>query len=254
MRPTNPANGIPISAPLYNEPPYQYRGGNSLICVFRANPEALELLVPEPLKCLPGGLVYGWQNQFRAVGLGAYHEAMISIPVEFRGMPGQYTSYLYLDSDSAIAAGREIYGFPKKFARFSVCDSEDVMTRTTERGGIDLFKLSVQFSRPGKAEDLAALANPIYNLKIIPSVQRGAPPDVYQLTAMTLENVIIHRVVEGSATVEFGKSPADPLSLLQPLEVLKGLYCEIDFDLPYGEVVHDYMTQKQVGQEYATIP
>jgi acetoacetate decarboxylase len=246
-----PGYSAPVSAPLYDEPPYLYRGGNSLICVFRANMQAIDSLVPEPLKPAPGGLVYGWQNDFHAVGLGSYHEAIISIPVEFKGKPGLYMAYLYLDSDSPIAAGREIFGFPKKFARFSLSDHEDVLTRVTERGGVELLKFSVQFSRPGKLEDLAALANPIYNLKIIPSVQKGAPPDVRQLTAMTLQNIVVNRIVEGNATVDFGKSPADPLYLLQPLEVLKGIYCEVDFDLPYGEVVHEYQAKKLPSEVYA---
>jgi acetoacetate decarboxylase len=235
-----PPCSVPVSAPLYGEPPYLYRGGNSLICVFRADVHAIESLVPEPLKAAPGGLVYGWQNEFHAVGLGSYHEAIVSIPVEFKGKPGQYLAYLYLDSDAPIAAGREIFGFPKKFGRFSLYDRENVLSRVVERGGVELIRLSAQLTRPGKEEDLAALASPLYNLKIIPSVRKGAPPDVWQLTSMTLQNVVVHRIVEGSGTVKFGESPADPLSMLQPIEVLKAVYCELDFDLPYGEVVYDY--------------
>jgi len=171
MNPTRPGCSAPVSAPLYPEPPYLYRGSNSLICVFRANMHAIESLVPEPLRAVPGGLVYGWHNDFHAVGLGSYHEGIISIPVELNGTPGLYIAYLYLDSDAPIAAGREIFGFPKKFARFSYSDREDVMTRAAERGGVELFRLSVQFSKPGRQEDLAALVNPIYNLKIIPAEQ-----------------------------------------------------------------------------------
>lgn len=249
MNPKNSTCSVPISAPLYPEPPILYRGCNSIICVFRADKHAIESLVPEPLQPAPGDLVYAWQNDFNAVGLGSYHEAIISIPVEHRGRTGQYMAYLYLDNDAAIAGGREIFGFPKKFARFSLLQREDVLTRVTERGGIELVKLSVHFARQGKQEDLAALANPIFNLKIIPSVRKGAPPDVSQLTAMTLQNVVVRRVVEGNATVEFGKSPADPLHRLQPLDVLKGIYCELDFDLPYGEVVHEYQDTRVPGRE-----
>jgi acetoacetate decarboxylase len=161
------------------------------------------------------------------------------------------TGHIYISTASPIAAGREIFGFPKKSARFSLSEREDVLTRVAERGGVELFKLSVQFSRPGNPDDLAALANPIYNLKIIPSVQKGAPPDVRQLTAMTLQNVFVRRIVEGNATVDFGKSPADPLYLLQPLEVLEGIYCEVDFDLPYGTVVHEYQEKKAPSEVFA---
>jgi acetoacetate decarboxylase len=149
-------------------------------------------------------------------------------------------AYLYLDSDTAIAAGREIWGFPKKYARFPSSVREDILTKKVERGGVELFKISLQSMKPGKKEDLVALRNPIFNLKIIPSVRKGAPADVMQLTATTLQNFIVHRVMEGSATIEFGRSTADPVYLLQTIEVIKGLYCELDFDLPHGEVIYEY--------------
>ena len=37
MDPTHSGYSVPLSAPLYAEPPYLYRGGNSLICIFRAD-------------------------------------------------------------------------------------------------------------------------------------------------------------------------------------------------------------------------
>jgi acetoacetate decarboxylase len=151
VEPKNSPCSIPVSAPLYVEPPYLYRNSNSVICVFRADASAVASLVPEPLKPPPGGLVYGWQNDFHAVGLGSYHEAIISIPVEFKGKPGQYIAYMYLDSDVPIAAGREIFGFPKKMGHFSLGDRENVLTRVVERGGIELFRLSVQLTGPGAA-------------------------------------------------------------------------------------------------------
>lgn len=110
----------------------------------------------------------------------------------------------------------------------------------------------MQFTKPGKEEDLAALANPIYNLKLIPSVTREGRPDVAQLTAMTFQNVVVRRVVEGRATVAFGKSPADPLYLLEPIEVLKGIYSELDFDLPHGEVVHEYAARTTLAAATTT--
>jgi len=57
-------------------------------------------------------------------------------------------AYLYVDNDSAMAAGREIFGFPKKFARFSFSEREDVLTRVTERGGVELFKAAGEVPMP----------------------------------------------------------------------------------------------------------
>lgn len=55
----------------------------------------------------------------------------------------------------------------------------------------------------------------------------------------TFQNVVVHRVIEGKAIVAL--SPTGPLSLLAPLEVIGGFYCELDFDLTYGEVAYDYL-------------
>jgi acetoacetate decarboxylase len=231
---------MPVIAPIYHEPPYLYRGGNSLICVYRTKEEILKQIVPEPLKPAEGNLVFAWINKFNTIGLGPYNEAIISTPVEFQGTAGNYMVYLYLDSDTPIMAGREIWGFPKKAGHFTLSEEAEVVTRSVERGGVDTLRISVQMTRAGKPETLGGLGNPIYNLKLIPSVKKGAPPDVMQITANTLQNIAVHKIVEGNATLSLGVSPADPLYLIEPVEILQGIYCEVDFDLTYGEVVHDY--------------
>jgi acetoacetate decarboxylase len=232
----------------YTRAPVLVRGGNVLICVYRTSPGAIQVVVPEPLHALPGDLVFAWLNDLHVPEIGlSYHEAIISIPVEFRGKPGQYMAYLYLDSDVAIAGEREIRGFPKKQGRFSFSSDSGKMTRSVERGGIELCQISFQPFGDGKPEDLAALANPIYNLKLIPSVRKEAPPDVKQLTATNLQNVKVYRLMEGDVKLNLGSSREDPLDLLQPVEVWKGIYCELDFDLVHGEVIYEYQKQGQLG-------
>jgi acetoacetate decarboxylase len=253
MNDKNPAYSIPRSAPLYPEPPYLYRGGNILICVYQTSRKMLEQLVPEPLKPARNNLVYAWQNEFHASGLGSYHEAVITVPVELDGQPGLYAAYLYLDSDAAIAAGREIYGFPKKFAQFSMSKEGNGFLRSVERGGKKIFGISLRSTKPGKAEDLAALANPIFNFKRIPSIRKGAAPDVMQLTATTLQNVVVHKLLEGNATIQFGRSQDDPVWLLEPEHILKGIYCELDFDLTYGEVVYEYKEEPAMASPVGVV-
>ena len=232
---------IPVIAPTYHEPPCLYRGGNILLCVYRTKEEILKRIVPEPLKPAEGNLVFVLIGDYKnVVGLGPYHEAIVCTPIEFQGKAGSYMVSLYLDSDTPIMAGREIYGFPKKLGLFTLSEEAEVMTRSVERGGVEILRISVQMTRAGKPETLGVLGNPGYNLKLIPSVKKGAPPDVMQITTSTLENVAVHKIVEGNATLSLGVSPADPLYLIEPVEILQGIYCEVDFDLTYGEVVHDY--------------
>jgi hypothetical protein len=40
---------------------------------------------------------------------------------------------------------------------------------------------------------------------------------------------------------EILKQIIPPLYLLEPVEIIQGVYCELDFDLTYGEVIHDFI-------------
>ncbi len=243
---------IPINAPLYNEPPYKYRNANTILCLFRTTKECLDKVIPYPLIPNSHNIVYAWVNHLpRTTGFCHYREMFITIPVEYPGkdgkIAGNYNAHLYLDNDSPIGAGREIYGYPKKIARVHFSEQEDVLTRSVERGGQEIFNVSV---RPLKSvsldpldPDIAQLALPFFNYKLIPSVVENAKPDVAQLTTMTLENVIITKADEGPSCVNFKSSPADPLGMFEVVEVVRGFYFEGQYDIPYGEVLHDYLTE-----------
>jgi acetoacetate decarboxylase len=161
MRQQDMGYSMPVTAAIYPEPPYLYRGGNVLMCVFQTKEEILKNIVPEPLIPAEGNLVYAWINDFEIVDVVHYHEAIISVPVLFRGNPGNYMAYLYLDSDVAIAAGREIWGFPKKEGRFTLSKEGDLMTRAVERGGAEVLKISVELTKPGSPEAASGLGLPI---------------------------------------------------------------------------------------------
>jgi acetoacetate decarboxylase len=233
---------MPSVWPSYPEPPYLYRGGNILVCVYRARAVAVKRAVPEPLKPAQGNLVSAWISDFNVVGIGRYQEAVISVAVEFQGEVGNYVVYHFLDNEAAILGGREIWGFPKKQAHFISLRQADVIIRSVVRREEEILQISMQMTRAGTAGDLSVLQKPIYNLKIIPSVRKGAPPEVKQLTATCFKNLVIHRVEEGKVTLRFDIPPRGLRHSLAPLEIIGGYYCVLDFELAHGDIVHDYLS------------
>jgi acetoacetate decarboxylase len=164
--------------------------------------------------------------------------------VGFEGKPGNYYVYLMLDHDAPIAAGREIWGFPKKLGQIKMEEKDGVLISTVERAGITLIRAAMELSQEVKPEAVP-LPAPFFNLKLIPSVKKDAPPDVMQLTSTTLENVNVHRVYyTNKATLEFGTSPVDPFHKIPIKEVMSGRYTNWDFTFTYGEVIHDYLKAK----------
>jgi acetoacetate decarboxylase len=173
--------------------------------------------------------------------LGTYNEAIVSIPVELKGRKGQYIAYICLDSDAPIAVGREIYGFPKKMSRVCFYGEGEFLRGSVERESIEVIRVSVTRTKLAQVDALSGLSDPLYNMKLIPSVEEGESPAVWQLTATTLQNVKVRMVVQERAAIEYQPSASDPLYLIEPIETIVGYYCELDFDLGYGEVVHDYL-------------
>ena len=144
-----------------------------------------------------------------------------------------------MDNDAGIAAGREIWGWPKKEARIAFVEKDAVLTSTVERGGIELIRASMELAQLGKPEDYQ-ISEPWFNFKLIPSVKKDAQPDVMQLTSTTEENLKIKQSYTGRATLEFGKSPVDPLHEIEIMEVLGGLYMRpiVHVGEPVNEIFH----------------
>ena len=131
---------MPGTAPLYMAPPYLYRGNRSINNLFKTTPETLRALVPVPLASNPDSLIFIYIGQFNAVAPMhlSYMEAGIGVPVTFSDTAGQYAVYLYVNRASAIVAGREIYGWPKKDAEISFSEENGEIVAQVVREGVTL--------------------------------------------------------------------------------------------------------------------
>ena len=236
------AYSMPTMAPLFGPPPIEYQDGWTMAITFKTTPEVLRDLVPKPLVPNPQNLMVLINSSLFASDFGQYNEMILAAPVGFEGKPGNYCIYLMLDHDGPIAGGREIWGFPKKLGQIKMEDKDGVLITTVERAGIMLVRAAMHLSQLVKPE--AAIPT-FFNLKLIPSVKKDAPPDVMRLTSTTLENVNVHRVYyTNKATLEFGTSPVDPFHKIPIKEVVGGRYTNWDFTLTYGEVIYDYLKAK----------
>ena len=234
------AYSTPQHAPFYPEPPYQYIGACSLIGVWRANEAALAQVLPPPLELTPERQVISTVCHYPHVtGLGSYNVSALFIRARLNDIEGAFCCYCYMDNDRAVAAGREIWGFPKKLAKVELIESMEIFKGVVERAEVRIMTFCMNNLRDAKPEELPPLGN-LFNLKLIPSPEKGKPPEVHELTLIQYENVKTHLLIGGDATVEFEKSPSDPLYRLEPLEMIGGFYAKQDVELPHGRVVHRY--------------
>lgn len=241
---------IPCSRPLYGPPPYAYRDCPQLIVVFRSSQTALRQLVPAPITPNPHDLAFLMIGSMVTDEFGTYNEAIVAVPSSTNGIEGNHVVFHYVEGDRPMAAGREIMGWPKKHGDIRWAAEGSEVRATCTRDGSALIRAGADLVGPARPEDLQL--NPTWlNLKVIPSVVAGAPPDVAQITALTLLDVSVADAQAGPATIEFSSTVDDRLEALEIHEVIGGVFCRLSFDLPGGSVVHDYLQDSSIAREEA---
>jgi acetoacetate decarboxylase len=237
---------MPVISPSLSRPPYRYRDCRVVNVLFTTDPTAAAELVPAPLAPDPAQplLLYVGRFQFADFDL-AYNEAGLFVPVLRDGKPaGLFAVVLYLDTTIPIVGGREIYGWPKKDAdRIAITEEDGSVTAEVTLNGSTIISLSVELQQ--QIDPVPHMpSSPIYMLKLIPSVEEGAPPDVLQLNSIVIEPDVIKELRRGNGTLEFGASPVESfLAEIAVNEVVDASAVVRDFTLGFGQVVHDYLAE-----------
>ena len=241
---------IPASSPSYFRGPFIFYSREYFIIAFRTTPEAIEAALPAPIKPIGDGIVlYEFMNMPDSPGLGSYSESGILIPGTFEGRDVNYTAQMYLNSEPAIYAGREIWGFPKKRGDPTLRAEEDTLVgRLTFGGNVVALgtmpykaeAILAKHERPQHALELVRkkLTKPQVNLKIIPAVDGS--DDVRQLIEYHPQVIKVHEAWKGPARLHLVPHVDADVANFPVLEVIGGTHMMADIILPYGKVVHDY--------------
>jgi len=234
-------DGTPFGAPLVPRFPLRMRNTEILTSVYRSDKAAIEHMLPFPLRPLGDLVLLHIYRMHDADWFGAYGESAIQIPVrhEKSGTVGAYSPLLFVEGDGAVAAGREIYGQPKKSGVITLEANGDLLVGRVQRNGINIVTATTPYKQQsGTAADLERHAQfrTNINLKVIPPAD-GGDASVREITARTLADVEVHEVWKGPGTVELRPNAQAPVHLLPVLEVVEAFYWRVDFSLVHGEIL-----------------
>ncbi|KWX71559.1 acetoacetate decarboxylase [Paenibacillus riograndensis] len=234
---------MPAASASYGRPPYRFIDREFFIITYESDPAAIRQAVPEPLQ--PDGsntVSYEWIKMPDSSGLGSYEESGIVIPCTFQGEPCNFVAQMYLDNAPAILGGREIWGFPKKWAnpRLSV-EGTETLTGTLHYNHVLVAMGTMPFKHNllDQADTAAAIAKTQVNLKLIPDVD--GTPKIAQLVAYTLENVTVKGAWSGPARLNLIPHVNAPVADLPVKAYIGGKHFIADLTLPYARVIHDYL-------------
>jgi acetoacetate decarboxylase len=174
------------------------------------------------------------------------------VAARYRGagevVDGSYSPYFWVESDRAMAGGREFHGQPKRIAEISVQVVGDLHVGRVRQHGFDIFTGTMQYkAAPSTLQRLRSRVDLItnINLKIINHVD--SRPAIKQLTARDLTDVEVHECYEGPCTVDIRPTATAPLYRLPVRTFLEGFYWRTDFRLIGGRILHDYLPAEAAG-------
>ncbi|HEX7641741.1 MAG TPA: acetoacetate decarboxylase [Burkholderiaceae bacterium] len=235
------AFAMPMHNPAFPPGPYRFVDREYLIITYRTDPVALEKMIPAPLKMTEPVVKYEFINMPDSTGFGHYCESGQVIPVEFNGVEGGYVHSMFLNDHPPIAAGRELWGFPKKLGEPELRVHKDTLIGTLDYSDTRVATGTMGFKH--KTLDSAAVKKsmeaPSFLLKIMPHVD--GTPRICELVQYSLTDVVIKGAWSGPGALQVNPHALAPVADLPVLEVLSAVHIMADLTLPYGTVVHDYL-------------
>lgn len=234
---------MPHQCGLYPPPPIEYKNSRALALVFQCVPNMKKYYLPIELESIENGLDTLIILEYPETSIGPYNEAVLLLSCTYQNKPGVYVYSIYVDDDVALAAGREIWGIPKKIADITLSKiKKNKINGTAIRKGETIFEVSAEImdTEPGLSPKDMFESLPFYNLKIIPDVADNTKPALRQLTETS---IIIEKVhTQNGVLANYLKSRQSQYDISH--EVLKdavkdlgGFYAEYDWILPNGKIL-----------------
>jgi len=235
-------SSTPAGAPLVPLLPIRMRRTEILTVVYRTGRDAAGALVPRPLQLASDLCVLHVYHMHDAEWFGEYCESAWQLPVLLPdGTPAVYSPFLVLESDGAVAAGREAYGQPKKAGKVRLAADGDLLVGTVRRNGIQIAMATMCWKqRAGSGSELERLV-PGADLNVNLRIRQEEEGIVSrELVTRRFTDVFEHEAWSGAATLELPPNAQLPAHLLAVHEVVLGLHRTIDLTLPPGHVIHRY--------------
>lgn len=225
----------------YTEAPHRFINREFFIINYETEAEYLQKLLPSGVELLEPIVKYEFIRMPDSSGFGDYTESGQIVPVRFEGEEGTYTLSMYLDCHAPIAGGREIWGFPKKFAKPKLCVDGDTLLGTLDYGSVRIATATMGYKYKTLDQDIIkkTLQKPVFLLKSIPDVNGKAA--ICQLTRTYLEEITIKGAWTGPATLELHPHALAPIASLPIKRIVSATHILSDLTLPYGTVVKDYL-------------
>ena len=230
---------------------------------WETKPEIIEKLLPPPLKSMETPIAFAIVADYPRTNFGVtYKEGALFLSCEFEDVEGFYCLAMPVTNDMALAAGREVFGYPKKIANIHLDREKRNVEGWIERhetrffeakaklngrpNSSDFIQLAIELTGAGSGKDFSLF---FYNYKHFPS------PDgkFFDYHPRLIREEIVFRPIEfkfGNAEATLSSSDSDPWGEVEIVKLLGAAYIKGNNSMLKGNVVAELEPEKFVPYSF----
>ena len=217
-------NNMPIQSPLIPDPfvPYNCPDNTMAYVICRGEEDKIRDLLEPTYFNYMSDIYMVAITDFSKTDKVSFMDAAIIVPVKYKDIFGGYYLFEYENNDRAIAAGRDLWGYPKKFAHISLIEEDDCLVGQAIRNGVTSCKI--------RLFEKEKLKNELPNIKITPNLNmhvlpRSDGPGIFMTRVIardTSPDFELKKHVQCCAEIELIGTEEDPWDGLGLMEVVGG--------------------------------
>lgn len=230
---------MPVWSPPFGGPPFPMLSAELLMVQFEADRSEIKRITPAPLGPANHNRLTAFVGQCSQLSHSlSYHEVAILQEVQYEGRTATTIPYIWTSTDTALVAGRELYGMPKL-----LCDDEPLHKAANElvgrlhRSGTLMLELSMVIDGEGEPASLPFGAS-FAMVRHVPSPDPDYPA-LRQLIWVELEDFAVHECWRGRGHLRVVNPLSSGLDKLDAGNVTGAWYGKFSWQLPYGKILHE---------------
>lgn len=174
-------------------------------------------------------------------GLGVYTESGQVIPVQFNNEEGDYVHSMYVDNFPAIASGRELTAYPKKWGAPKLYVDSDTLVGTLDYGSLRVATATMGYKHVelDLEEARKEICRPNFMMKI--ATDYNGQLRICDLVRTQITDAHIKGAWTGPARLQLFEHALAPLADLPVQEVVSASHIVADVTLNPAKPVYNYL-------------
>lgn len=228
----------PAVSPLYPPPPWPLPGARILKLAFETDKDPLLNWLPPALTRSSPAYAIITVAHYPESPIGAFSLAAQYLGCRARMFIRAFTLQAIVDSEPALAALREVWGFPCKLGRVRLAAGANGVSAWVSRAGAVLAQLRLSGAEvidPGVIR-----FDPVLNVRLMPAIEEGKRHALLEVVQIDPDYEIAESL-RGTGRLRYpSANEGDPWHLLPALNMISATYSVADTEMPLARFVMPY--------------